>query len=611
MKCMPRLIPRSEVDLGITQRDQFNTDEFSIQETLVREPHQNSLDGKSSTVVGPVKTRIRLIEPSATNAEYWSAILEPLRPHLEGSRIDLTNLNLAMPRILLIEDFGTTGLLGSVDEKDDLNFSDFWRRFGLSHKKGGAGGRWGLGKLVFTSASAIGTLFGLTIRDSDPSGERFLMGQAILNKHKIKEVDYAPHIFFAVPAEDGFQLPERDATNIEAFIEASGISRKNEPGLSIAVMCAREGLEPKKLLPHVITNYFFPILTNCLIVEIDDKIVDKENFESLATAYGGPTLADGHLIKFIRRVDALRQSSPMLSLAEGWVKDGPTATTSAEQLASLRREYAADGLVFVRAPLILQRKSGGLATTFVDAFIQKTPPHIKGQALFVRGSITIPGESRSFRGRNSFAALLASDTHIVEFLGDSENPAHTRWVGSADKLSINWKKAPAAAQVAAIKRLLNDLNELVTEVENRVDESALIEFFSIPKPTAAAEKKPSPKPPPPPPPIPPIPPTPRAFNVSPKAGGFVITGHAASAVPIPYQIKIVVAYGVRRGNAFKKHKPQDFDLRATKAIKTISTGCSWSVPEANVVLVDVSASNFKFEMSGFDTERDLELDVRR
>ena len=609
---MPRIIPRSEVDLGITQRDQFNTDEFSIQETLVREPHQNSLDGKSIALVGPVTTRIRLVQPSAKNSAYWSSLLAPLQPHLEGSRIDLTNLNLAMPHILLIEDFGTTGLLGSFDAKDNLNFSDFWRRFGLSHKKGGAGGRWGLGKLVFTSASAIGTLFGLTVRDNDPSGERLLMGQAILNKHRIDDIDYAPHIFFAVPAADGFQLPERDATNIEAFIAASGISRINEPGLSIAVICAREGLEPHKLLPHVITNYFFPILTNRLIVEIDNKIVDKDTFQSLATTYGGPTLADGHLIKFIRRVDAVRQSSPMFSLAEGWVKDGLTATTSLAQLADLRSVYTTEGLVFVRAPLILQRKSGVTETTYVDAFIQKTPSNIKGQALFVRGSITIPGESRSFRGRNSFAALLAADSHVVEFLGDSENPAHTRWVGSADKLSTNWKRTAAAAHVAAIKRLLNDLNELVTEVENQIDESALIEFFSIPKPTAASQKKPSPKPsPPPPPPIPPIPLTPRAFNVSPKAGGFVITGNAASVVPLPYQIKIVVAYGVRRGNAFKKHKPQDFDLRATKAIMTISTASSWSAPEANVVLLDVSASNFKFEMTGFDTERDLELDVRR
>ena len=287
MKCMPREIPRAEVDQGITQRDQFNTDEFPIAETLVREPHQNSLDGKSKSATGPVRTRIRLVEPLASNAAYWRALLEPLRPHLEASRLDLGGIDLAMPRILLIEDFGTTGLIGAYDDKDDLNFSDFWRRFGLSHKKGGAGGRWGLGKLVFTSASAIGTLFGLTIRDSDPSGQRLLMGQAILNNHKIGKTDYAPHVFFAVPDTDGFQLPERNEATIQDFVSAAGISRTNEPGLSIAVICLRDDLEPVKLLPHVITNYFFPILTDRLVVEIDDKIINNVNFDELAKAHGG------------------------------------------------------------------------------------------------------------------------------------------------------------------------------------------------------------------------------------------------------------------------------------------------------------------------------------
>jgi hypothetical protein len=41
-----------------------------------------------------------------------------------------------MPDCLVIEDFGTTGLTGSVDSNDEDNFSDFWRRVGRSHKAG-------------------------------------------------------------------------------------------------------------------------------------------------------------------------------------------------------------------------------------------------------------------------------------------------------------------------------------------------------------------------------------------------------------------------------------------------------------------------------------------
>jgi len=609
MKCLARVIPRAEVDQGITQRDQFNSDEFPIRETLVREPHQNSLDGRSQLYAGPVTTRIRLIEPSAENASYWSELLEPLRPHLVASRLDLTGVELSMPRILLIEDFGTTGLLGNPDDKDELNFSDFWRRFGLSHKKGGAAGRWGLGKLVFSSASSIGTFFGLTIRADDPSGERLLMGQAVLNNHKIDAVNYAPHVFFAVPAHDDFQLPSRDSSTIEAFRKAAGITRTNEPGLSIAVLCLREGLEPAKLMPHVITNYFFPILTGRLVVEMGDKTIDTASFDELAESHGGPELADGSLIKFIRSVDTARSVTPTTLLGANWTKQGVAQSLTEAELKHIRSSFAAGELVSVRAPVELRRKGGGATLqTYVDAYLQAAPDSSKGQAVYVRGDITIPGESRSFRGRKTMAALLASDTSIVEFLGDSENPAHTRWIGSADKLTAKW--STAGEKVSAIKRLLNDLNDIVTEAETRIDEAALIEFFSIPTPVDPdGTKKPKPVPPPRPPLS--LEPKPRAFNVTSKAGGFVIRGNPVAIAPVPYQIKVVAAYGVRRGNPFKRHKPQDFDFRGSGSIVATATGATWHATEPNTILVDVASQDFKFEVTGFDTERDLELNVRR
>ncbi|SFB69136.1 hypothetical protein SAMN05216321_101157 [Cupriavidus sp. OV038] len=609
MKCLARVIPRAEVDQGITQRDQFNSDEFPIRETLVREPHQNSLDGRSKLFTGPVTTRIRLVEPSADNASYWSELLEPLRPHLAASRLDMTGVELSMPRILLIEDFGTTGLLGDPNDKDELNFSDFWRRFGLSHKKGGAAGRWGLGKLVFSSASSIGTFFGLTIRADDPSGERLLMGQAVLNNHKIGTLNYAPHVFFAVRADDGFQLPSRDPSTIEAFRKAAGITRTKEPGLSIAVLCLREGLEPTKLMPHVITNYFFPILTGRLVVEMGDKKIDSASFAELAESHGGPELADGSLIRFIRLVDAARSIAPGTSLGSDWIKHGVATSLTEAELKHVRSSFGAGELVNVRAPVELRRKDGAILQTYVDAYLQAAPEPSKGQALYVRGDITIPGESRSFRGRKTMAALLASDTSIVEFLGDSENPAHTRWVGSADKLTAKWSRA--GEKVSAIKRLLNDLNDIVTEAETQIDEDALIEFFSIPtRVSPDVDIRPKPVPRPSPPPAPP-PAKPRAFNVTPRSGGFVIRGNPDAIVPVPYQIRVVAAYGVRRGNPFKRHKPQDFDFRGSGSIAATATGATWHATEPNTILVDVASPDFKFEATGFDTERDLELNVRR
>lgn len=456
----------------------------------------------------------------------------------------------------------------------------------------------------------IGTFFGLTIRANDPSRERLLMGQAVLNNHKIESTNYAPHVFFAVPAVDGFQLPTREAATIDAFRQASGLTRTDEPGLSIAIIGIREGLEPEQLMPHVITNYFFPILTGRLVVEMGDKRIDTSSFDELAKSHGGPELADGSLIKFIREVDTARVVAPTLALHADWIKDGVSKSLSDIEIKQVRSTFAAGALVGIRAPVQLRRKAGPTLTTHVDVYLRAAPEMAKGQAVYVRGDITIPGESRSFRGRKTLAALLALDPSIVEFLGDSENPAHTRWIGSADKLTARW--SGAGEKVAAIKRLLNDLNDLLTQAETQIDETALIEFFSIPKPVAPeGKRKPKPVSPPPPPPLVPPPVRANAFSVVAKAGGFVIRGNPAAGIPVPYQIKVVAAYGVRRGNPFKRHKPQDFDFRGTGQILTKATGASWTTSEPNTILVDVASLDFKFEVTGFDTERDLELNIRR
>src|SRR5262249_15437033 len=150
----------------LTQQDQFNNDEVVLAEALVRETIQNSTDARLQDT-GPVRVRFTLAEPtSPEERRFFSSLLNGLMPHLEACRIPLPA---SSQRFLVIEDFATTGLLGAIDRKDDGQFCGFWRRFGRSNKKGAAGGRWGLGKLVFSSSSSIKTLIGLTRRAADPN----------------------------------------------------------------------------------------------------------------------------------------------------------------------------------------------------------------------------------------------------------------------------------------------------------------------------------------------------------------------------------------------------------------------------------------------------------
>ena len=170
----------------LTQQDQFNNDEVAISEALVRETVQNSTDARAEPNA-TVRVRFAIVCPSARRYQQtFREIISDLAAHLDACRFRVPTHDEPV-RLLVIEDFGTTGLTGSVEEKDNKQFSGFWRRFGRSNKEGTKGGRWGLGKLVFPSASAVRTVFGLTRRIDDTRD--WLMGQSVLRNHSIGETE--------------------------------------------------------------------------------------------------------------------------------------------------------------------------------------------------------------------------------------------------------------------------------------------------------------------------------------------------------------------------------------------------------------------------------------
>lgn len=595
-----REVGADEVEQEITQRDQFNTDEAGLLETLIREPHQNSLDGRSTRNTGPVRTRIRVVEPNGNHADFWAKLLSPLGRHLEACGIEYDRSALTDPRLLTIEDFGTTGLLGAIDRKDKQNFSDFWRRFGRSHKGGSQGGRWGLGKLVFSYSSTIRTFFGLTVRDDDDAQVPLLMGQAVLSTHVIDGKEYAPHAFLAVRRDDGFQLPETDRTLIDQMVTAAGLVRSGEPGLSVVVPGVRADVTVESLLPFVVRNYFFPILTGVLVVDLGEFVLDSTSFDGLATAHGGPELSDGHLITFIRELHEATKSPAEFTLDPNWPKTGIEKALGEKSLGELRKKYADGGLAVVRAPIALRNKDNELKTSFVDLYLRRAVEGVRGSALYVRGNITIPGEAKAFAGRGCFGALVAKDPTIVEFLGDAENPSHTRWTGNAEKLTSRWKAG--AVRISEVRSLLNQLYDAAAVVADRVDANALVDFFSVEQLVSATTTR-KPKPSPDKPIIPPIKGKPKRYRMTQIAQGFAIKGNPD--VSVPYDITVKAAYAVFRGNPFSKHKALDFDFENPADLDITVVGATCKAASANELQIEVHDSEFALTVKGFDANRDL------
>lgn len=600
-----REVEDGSVDTELTQWDQFNSDELDAAEAVSRESHQNTLDASDGS--GPVRTRISVHDADVSDGDYFDDLFSPLAAHLEASGSRFRPASFRRPRFLVVEDFGTTGLTGAWDKKDKGNFSDFWRRFGGSHKSGSKGGSWGLGKLAYPATSIARTFFGVTIRKGDP--QALLMGQTVLRHHEIGDKQYVPFGFYSTLADSGLQLPITDQDAVARFSQAVGFKRKDEPGLSVAVPFVSDELTIESLIQPLLKNYFFPILMGRLVIEAGDLVIDQSSFGEAVKKYGGDDFEGGHLQQFIEELHrALRDNKPDAELPAKWQHGKVEDALPLEELTRLRSKFGAGKLVHVRVPLRIKAADLSWKEGKLDLAFRASSEGQKPRALFVRNSLTINSEARKAYGdRMAFAALVAADGAPAEVLRASENPAHTAWDTRAQKLADGWDIKDAAKRIRQIKKLPGQICDLLVEASEEQDENALIDIFAIPDQTPNSTSRHRPVAPPPPPPIPPSPP---AFRVTRRPSGFVIKGTDVEELP---EIKVMTAYDLVRGNPFKTFSPLDFDFAKPGylGVEVVATGAKVEIAAANVLHIIPEDKEFSVEVTGFDTHRDLRVDVRR
>lgn len=593
------------VETDPTQWDQFNTDELGAAEAVSRESHQNTLD--AGVEGGPVRTRISVHKADAADADFFEALFSPLLPHLKACGERFVPSDITQPRFLVVEDFGTTGLTGAWDSVDDGNFSDFWRRFGNSHKSGAKGGSWGLGKLAYPATSVARTFFGVTIRDKDP--QPLLMGQTVLKHHRVGEDRFVPFGFYSTLAEDGLQLPITDVDFINRFNAAVGFRRTNEPGLSIAVPFVSDDLTEAALIQPLLKNYFFPILMGRLEIEVGDFRIAKDTFNEAVKLFGGEDFSDGSLQSFIERLhEALQANKPDAELPATWQYGKVEDALGEDVLATLRSKLSAGEIVHVRVPLKIKAIDGSFRSGKADIAYRLGKEGQKPRGLFVRDALTINTEARrEYKDKMAFAALVASKGAVAELLRASENPAHTEWNPKAQKLGDDWDAEDAAKRVRQIKRLPRQLCDLLVQAAEQKDEQALVDFFSIPDETADSSPKARAVPPPP---VPPIPPTPQAFRTVRRPTGFAVKGNDVEELP---KLRVTVAYDLVRGDPFKAYSPLDFDLlkAGDGDVEITAHGAVVDIVGSNTLHITPLAKEFSVEIVGFDTHRDLRVDVRR
>jgi hypothetical protein len=589
-------LPPALVEQEPTQRDQFNNDEVGLSDALVREVVQNSTDAPNDD--GPVKVRFALVELDDARSAELRLLMDSLRPHLAASEVDQGPIDEVQAKLLVIEDFNTTGLTGAVDELDNGNFRNFWRRHGKSVKTGGLLGRWGLGKLVFSSSSRIHAFFGLTCRDKEP--DALLLGQAVLLNHTINGKRYPAHGFwFSDRSESGLQLPVVDPAIVTKFEELGELERGHSSGLSVIVPYPVRSITEESLIAGVINNYYFPILAGRLEVEVGSTVIDRNTFLEVASGVNS-----GVPFGFVSEVSQAMLAGPGIVLPGTLPDAGLTeACIPSETVVALRQEFVTGSLVHVRVPIQLTPRGSPPIDSFVDLFLQMPGEHGESYALFVRRSLSISGERRSFAGVPAYGALIASDPTIVAFLGDAENPAHTSWNSNAEKLEANWQRPTVAMKL--IRAALRELYQIVGQEVQQTHENALRDFFSIVDaiPTRGRKKKRTASS------MLEINSKERGITIQHRKGGFSLSGGPASAKwTYPKVIRVRTAYDLIGGNPFKRHSNYDFDVRSEIEFEVKEAEVEGL--SSNVIRVRALGPDFHVAATGFDENRDLVVEAR-
>ena len=497
---------------------------------LVREAIQNSLDAKSDSADCVTVTFTLHTGATAPSRAEFRQLLDALPPHLEAEYSGLDNAPAGSSSVplLVIEDFGTKGLIGDENSWDPAqiqgnSFYLFFRALGRSGKSGEARGRWGVGKFVFPLASRANSWFGYTLAEGSQTG--LLMGRCVLRTHVIDGLTWHPDgTWGASRPQDGHILPLRDdESDFSQAIKALRVSRRTGTGLSVIIPWVRDEIRPGAITASVLREYFVPVLRGDLKVVIRegtelDADVDRETSVDLVSRINDRGLAD--LVALALQEAKIRETH--LTVLEDATADG-VPTWRNELVPDAVREDLNARLdegepIMLRVPFQIRRKTGGPESTHVDVLLKHFEEGGASSPLLVREGITIP-EAKTRRVQGVSILVLIDDTPIASLVGDAENPAHTQLQSTL--LKDKYKQGNRV--ITFLRELGANIIQSLAGADDKEDRSFLATYFPAGDEGSAQTKragrkrgKVSPLP---------APPTrkPPRYQVRSSAGGFVVT----------------------------------------------------------------------------------------
>ena len=608
---------------------------------LVRECIQNSLDAIASEQVKVVFQVHQAGKLSTSVASHWFG---DLWPHLLAPDCKLRDVK-GKPSAggyVVVEDFGTTGLEGDVEQwtlKDDENrFFNFVRAEGLSGNglTANTGGSWGVGKTVFNRCSRINSFLALTVRRT--SKDLAVFGRSVLRHHRLPSTgaEFQGGGLWGAKSNkvEGLVVPcgdnETAARLIEDFkLHRTAKSDSANAGLSVIIPYADEEITADGIVDIAMREYFYPILAGKLQVEVHGAFGDGSNsvtltrdnlphHASLSTEKATAAVVDlATRALELDAVDAYKAPIGNTNVAPGWSSrpfpDGD------EDFSALCERFDQGEYVAIRVPITIHPKEGDPERDYFTVHLRRDLDGTGYRPLFVRGwTVVANARKRGLRNHSVFAlTTIDRDGALGKFLRAAEPPAHTSW--QHDTANIRGRFSHGKATIDFVVGAPKYIVDCLANARRETDTLVWADLFPIPGDSdrdAAASRKgrrkkkdqggTNPRPPPPPPA------KPKAYSISQIEGGFAVARDNQDRTALPAEILIMVGYDRSRGNPIKSHSNDDFDIRSLRR------------QETNLRIIDYPANNpdgevesnnrirfvplndeFRLEVTGFDSRRDL------
>lgn len=595
----PRKLNNFGVGVDPIHDNFFVQDNAQLAESLVRETLQNSLDAKRQEL-DSVSVRFSVKTIKSHHQNVMGLLLRDIMPHLKSAKPALYDSvkNYGEAKVLVIEDFGTTGLEGNESTRQDDNndFANFWRFVGRTEKGGGRGGSFGIGKVVIPMSSLACTFFGVTVReDSKNSLGPLFMGQSMLPQHKINGTNFEPFILYGDLGDD-IVLPVSDLLRIEEFSSCLDFTRKpNQPGTSIAIPYPAKLISCESILNAVVKHYFYSIIKGQLVVEIEG-----DNFPAVKlTRQSIKEHAKSVGIDFINLLSFVEMSvdvpyNTLLQLP--YCPDDLTINAEMFEgdlglLEDLRKKYENEELLSFKYTLPLAPVKGGKYCGDLHLFIKKSPNVERGSDIYMRSGISVYANSVFKESNKAFALLVADEELICELLRLSEGPAHNTWIFSSAKASAAY--VGAAKTIKAAKNSLRELYSLVAIGKEEQDLSSFAKFFPSSRRDEVVDPDSDVS----------------MFNIRATDGVVTVTKRqsANNSTFVGLIGNFSANYVSPPGT--KKYSKVDFDLTKRPPMSIKAVGALFHDVKGNKFNFKIEAEDFEITIKTFDKLRDLEIRV--